>query len=413
MFDLNALRQLDWLLVAAMVLIVAIGLVVISSAATGGETVRQALFALVGLGGFAFLSCFDYHWFRKASVWLYLGALVALVGVLLVGTGPGGTHRWFPLPMGRALQPSEFMKLAGILMVAYLLDRFRGYDQHVFFTLGPLVLFLVPMALIVKQPDLGTALAMLPTLFGLLYVAGARKRYVLFVVLVGALAVPVLWIKMEPYQKKRVLEFLTVPQRRVAIRLMTRHDREALRERLARELDPSGATTAAGAATLDELVSGIKEGWNSEQSKIAVGSGGVLGMGRREGTQTRLGFLPAAHTDFIFPVLGEEWGFFGCLLVLTFYFLLLERGLRIASQAVDTFGRLLASGIVVLVASHILINVAMAIGLIPITGLPLPLFSYGGSSLLMTMGSIGILQSIHTRRHYFKSGKLTVETQAR
>jgi rod shape determining protein RodA len=402
MFDLSALRQLDWLLVVAMVLIVAIGLVVISSAASGGETVRQGLFAMVGLAGFAFLSCFDYHWFRKASVWLYLGALVALVGVLLVGTGPGGTHRWFPLPMGRALQPSEFMKLAGIFVVVYLLDRFRDYHRHVFFTLGPLVLFLVPMALIVKQPDLGTALAMLPTLFGLLYVAGARKRYVLFVVLVGALALPVLWIKMEPYQKKRVLEFMTVRQRRVAIRLMTRHDREALRERLAREIDPSGAKT------LDELVAAIKEGWNSEQSKIAVGSGGVLGLGRREGTQTRLGFLPAAHTDFIFPVLGEEWGFFGCLLVLTLYFLLLERGLRIASQAVDTFGRLLASGIVVLIASHILINVAMAIGLIPITGLPLPLFSYGGSSLLMTMGSIGILQSIHTRRHYFKSGKLTL-----
>ena len=404
MFDLSALRELDWLLVVAMVLIIAVGIVVIFSAEPAYAK-KQLMFCGAGLLVLFFLSCFDYHWFGKASVWLYGGLLVALVLVLVAGTGAGGARRWFPLPMGFRIQPSEFMKLACIFLLAYALDRYHDHREKVLYTLVPLGLLLVPMALIVKQPDLGTAVAMLPVLFGLLLAARARTRYVLVVVLVGVLAVPALWLKMAPYQKKRVLEFLTVPQRRVAIRFMTAGDREALRERLRTELDPGGEKG------LEELIEGIKGSWNSEQSKIAVGSGGLYGRGFRKGTQVQLDFLYAAHTDFIFPTLGEEWGFFGCLVVLALYFLLLERGLRIASQAVDTFGRLVALGIVVLLASHILINVSMSIGLLPITGLPLPLLSYGGSSLLMTMGSVGILQSIHTRRHYFKSGKYSLEVQ--
>ena len=406
MFDLSALRELDWLLVLAMVLLIAIGIVVISSAAhrlDAGYARKQVLFAVAGLFLFAFLSCFDYHWFCKASPWLYAAVLVSLVLVLKIGHGAGGARRWFWLPMGFRLQPSEFMKLACIFVVAYVLDRYSARRANIFYTLGPLALLLVPMALIVKQPDLGTALAMLPVLFGLLFVARARARNVLVVILVGVLAVPVLWLKMEPYQKKRVLEFLTLPQRRLAVRFMTPGDRQKLRKRLARDFDP------AGEKSLDELIESIGGGWNSEQSKIAVGSGGLTGRGWLSGTQTQLAFLPAAHTDFIYPVLGEEWGFFGCLVALALYFLVLERGLRIAAQSVDTFGRLLTCGIVVLLASHILINVSMAIGLLPITGLPLPLLSYGGSSLLMTMGSLGILQSVHTRRHFFKSGKFTLD----
>jgi len=412
MVDLSALRRLDGLLALAMVVIIVVGIVVISSASKGSEMTRQVVFAAVGLVVYAFVSCFDYHWFRKASVWLYLGMLVLLVLVLLVGKGAGGARRWFPLPLGLTFQPSEFMKLACIFVVAFLLDRYRGHRGNVLYTLTPLGLLLLPMALIVKQPDLGTALAMLPVVFGLLFVAGARKRYVLLVGLVGVLALPLLWVKMEPYQKKRVLEFLTVPQRRLAVRFMTAGDRERLRQRLVRELDPRGDKGLA-TASLAELVERLGGGWNSEQSMIAVASGGVYGRGYGKGPQVQFEFLSAAETDFVFPTLGEEWGFFGCLVALALYFLVLERGLRIASQAVDTFGRLVASGIVVLLASHVLINVAMAIGLLPITGLPLPLLSYGGSSLLMTMGGLGILQSVHTRRHYFKSGKYTLDLQGR
>lgn len=404
MFDLSALRELDWLLVVAMVLIIAVGIVVIFSAEPAYAR-KQLMFFGAGLLALLFLSCFDYHWFGKASVWLYGGLLVALVLVLLIGTGPGGTKRWFPLPMGFSLQPSEFMKLACIFLLAYALDRYHDHRGKVLYTLVPLGLLLVPMALIVKQPDLGTAVAMLPVLFGLLLAARARTRYVLVVVLAGMLSVPALWFKMAPYQKYRVLTFLTVPQRHMATRFMTASEREKLRRWLHWKLAAEGETT------LDELVESITKSWNSEQSKIAVGSGGLYGRGFRKGTQVQLDFLSAAHTDFIFPTLGEEWGFFGCLVVLALYFLLLERGLRIAAQAVDTFGRLVALGIVVLLASHILINVSMSIGLLPITGLPLPLLSYGGSSLLMTMGSVGILQSIHTRRHYFKSGKYSLEVQ--
>lgn len=410
MFDLNALRQLDWLLVAAMVLVTFVGLVVVSSAATAETAKKQAVFALAGLFVFAFMSCFDYHWFRKASVWIYLAALVLLVAVLIRGTGPRGARRWFALPFGFRFQPSEFAKLACVFLVSSGLDRFRAYAQSVPFTLAPLVLVLVPMALIVKQPDLGTALVILPVTFGILYVAGARKRYLFFVVLAGVLALPVLWLKMEPYQKKRVLEFLTVPQRRIVMRFMTSGDRERLRDRFINELDPRG-DRGYGALSLDELLERLGGGYNSEQSKIAVASGGLYGLGYKKGTQVHFDYLYAAETDFIFPALGEEWGFSGCLLVLVLYFLMLERGLRIASQAVDTYGRFLACGIVLLLASHILINVSMAIGLLPITGLPLPMLSYGGSSLLMTMGSIGILQSIHTRRHYFKSGKYALDVR--
>ncbi len=405
MFDLSALRQLDWLLVVAVVLIVAVGIVVISSAAERNEAKKQLIFAGGGVLALLFLSCFDYQWFRRASPWLYLAVLGALVLVLLIGTGPRYAKRWFRLPMGFMLQPSEFMKVACIFLVAYVLDRYRDNRANVLYTLVPLGLFLLPMALIVKQPDLGTAVAMLPAVFALLLAARARARNVLLVVLAGLLALPVLWFKMQPYQKKRVLEFLTVPQRRVAVGLMPRGEREKVRMRLAAELDPSGERS------LDELLETMRGGWNSEQSKIAVGSGGLYGRGYGKGPQVQLDFLFAPETDFIFPTLGEEWGFFGCLVVLALYFLLLERGLRIASQAVDTFGRLVAVGIVVLLASHILINVSMAIGLLPITGLPLPLLSYGGSSLLMTMGSVGILQSIHTRRHYFKSGKYSLGVQ--
>jgi len=403
MFDLSALRELDWLLVAAMVLLIVVGVVVISSAAKGSEPQKQLLFAAAGLVLFLFLSCFDYHWFRKASPWLYTAALAALVLVLFVGQLPA--RRWLPLPMGFRLQPSEFMKLACICLIAYVLDHSRERRANILYTLVPLGLLLVPMALIVKQPDLGTALAMLPVLFGLLFVARARPRNVLVVILAGVLALPGLWLKMEPYQRVRVLQFLTLPQRRVAVQCLLRADREKLRLKLCQEHDPSGTRT------LDELVEQMGGGWNSEQSKIAVGSGGLSGLGWRKGTQTQLRFLPAAHTDFIYPVLGEEWGFLGCLLTLGLYLLVLERGLRIASQAVDGFGRLVASGIIVLLASHIVINVAMAIGLLPITGLPLPLLSYGGSSLLMTMGSLGILQSVHTRRHYFKSGRFALNVK--
>jgi rod shape determining protein RodA len=411
-FDLNALRQLDWLLVAAMVLVIAVGIVVISSAASTETAKKQAVFAVAGLFVFAFLACFDYHWFRKASVWVYAAALVLLVAVLIVGTGPRGAKRWFPLPLGFRFQPSEFAKLACVFIVGYGLDRFRAYNESIPYTLAPLVLVLVPMALIVKQPDLGTALVILPVTFGMLYVAGARKRYLLIVVLVGVLSLPALWFKMEPYQKKRVLEFLTVPQRRIVVRFMTAGDRESLRQRLIKELDPRGDRGLSN-ASLSELTERLGGGYNSEQSTIAVASGGLYGLGYKKGTQVHFDYLYAAETDFIFPALGEEWGFSGCLVVLALYFLMLERGLRIASQAVDTFGRLLACGIVLLLASHILINVAMAIGLLPITGLPLPLLSYGGSSLLMTTGSVGILQSIHTRRHYFKGGKYALDTKER
>ena len=218
-------------------------------------------------------------------------------------------------------------------------------------------------------------------------------------VIAGMLVMPALWFPLKPYQKKRVLEFLPVTQRKLLVRTLGTREKEAV----AVKIDPNDLRD------LDELLEEMGGGWNSEQSIIAVGSGGLAGKGWRHGTQARLAFLPESHTDFIFPVLCEEFGFLGSAFVIALYFVLLTAGYRISSQAVDNFGRLLASGISVMLAAHIVINVSMTIGLMPITGLPLPLMSYGGSSLLMVMLSLGILQSIHARKSYFSRGRMVIK----
>ncbi len=399
MFDFGSLKRLNWMLILTMMIIIAIGIVVITSASHGrgiNYAVRQLIWLGVGLCGFVIASCFEYRKLKTISWYLYAFIILALIFLALFGKAVKGSSRWFEIEfLNFKFQPSEFAKLAIIIALATYLDLAKNSRKALSYTLVALCICAVPMFLIVMQPNLGTALILIPLLFGMLFFAGARAKYVLVIILIGLLAAPVLWMQMKPYQKLRIIQFLTVPQKKFMLNFVPPQERKEILERL----DPSGSKN------LDEALETMGRGWNARQSMIAVGSGGLFGNGWMSGSQTRLAYLSDAHTDFIFAVLCEEWGFMGSFIVLALYFVLLATGLKIASEAVDNFGRLIATGITILLASQIIINVAMSIGLIPITGLPLPLLSYGGSSLLTTMLCLGILESIHARRHYFKSEK--------
>jgi rod shape determining protein RodA len=322
-----------------------------------------------------------------------------LVYVILFGRHHQGAQRWIRVGPFE-LQPSEFAKLTIIFLLAFFLSEYKRMAHGLLYILVPIVIVCIPVLLIFMQPDLGTALTLMPVLLGMLIIAGARTKYLVIIVILGTLTMPVLWTQMKPYQMVRMLAFFTPTQRQLALRLMREQQKEGLRERLSEN----------GKYTLEEALDRMGKGWNSEQSLIAVGSGGLFGRGWRSGSQTRLKLLPSAHTDFVFAVLCEEWGFMGSLLVVALYLLLIHISTRIACEAQDFFGRLLAMGIVILIVSHIIINVSMTIGLMPITGLPLPLLSYGGSSIWMIMISLGLLESIHTRRHYFKAGKYSLQS---
>lgn len=401
MFDLSALKEMDWLLVVAMVLILAIGVVVIYSASASREVnfaKKQIVWAALGLVAFLVATCFNYQKLKRIAPWFYLAMLAALIALEVYGEIRKGSTRWITFGGGFQFQPSEFMKLGIIVLLAAYLSTSKERSDTFGYVLIPVLIVAVPVGLIMLQPDLGTSIVLLPVLFGMLFVAGARMRYLAIFVALGIAAAPVLWLKMSPYQKKRVIEFFPASQRQFLVPFLTKNEREEIRMRL----DPLGRKP------LEECLAEGGQGWHSEQSKIAVGSGGLYGNGWMSGSQTQLRFLPEARTDFVFPVLCEEWGFLGGMLLLALYLLLLTIGLRVASESVDTFGRLVASGIVVLLAAHILINTSMAIGLIPITGLPLPLVSYGGSSLLATMAGLGFLESIHTRRYYFRADRLAI-----
>lgn len=387
--ELRLLKKMDWLLVGVMVVLIGAGIAVIYTTPGhgGGFARRQAVWAAVGLVLFVAGAFFPYRRLSFAAYPFYGAMLLALALVLIAGEARHGGKRWLALG-GLSVQPSEFAKLATIFVLAKFLADSRIPKSSWRYVLVPLWLCTPPMFLIFLQPNLGTALALIPVCLGMLYVAGVNGKKLALLLLGGCLALPPLWFQMKPYQKKRVLEFLPPGQRSVMLKLLTEQEEEFLRQKL----DPSGKQD------LRELLSTMTDGWNSEQAMIAVGSGGAFGNGWRGGHQTRLGFLPEAHTDFVFPVFCEQWGFAGSILIISLYWLLLWTGFRIASEAGDSFGKLLATGITSLIAWHVLFNISMSLGMLPIAGLPLPLMSYGGSSVLMTMIALGILEAVHIRR---------------
>lgn len=361
---LHYLRRMDWWLWAAVTALVLLGILFVYSAGYRGDGLpvasfykRQVVWALAGSVCFFGLLLFDYHRLGELSWVLYAAGIALLVLVLLIAPVRSGASRWLSI-LGFQVQPSEFAKLSTVVAMAWFLSRPNrdADDPRIVLQIG--LLAIVPFVLIFLEPDLGTAAVLVPMSLVLLYAAGVPLKTLCFLVVLGLCLLPLGWLVLDEYQRNRILVFR----------------------------DPGRDVYGAG--------------WNMLQSKIAVGSGGLTGKGFLSGTQNVLGFLPksVAPNDFIYSVLAEEMGFMGSALVLSLYAAVILGVMRAALVSVDQFGRLLCVGVATLLFSHVFVNIAMTIGLMPITGLPLPLMSYGGSFMVSTMCGLGIVQSVYVRR---------------
>ncbi|MSQ98323.1 MAG: rod shape-determining protein RodA [Xanthomonadales bacterium] len=353
------LPRLDWTLLLALMLLAALGLLVLYSASgeDPGAVYRQA--ARVG-GGVVLmlgLSLVPPHVLRSWTPWLYGLGLVLLALTLLAGEGRGA-DRWLDLAVIR-FQPSEIMKLAVPMMVAWFFNPL-SLPPSIRATLVASVLLGVPAALIADQPDLGTAMLIAVSGCTTIFLAGLRWRYILGLGSLVAAALPAFWYMMHEYQRNRVRTFLDP------------------------ESDPLGS------------------GWNIIQSKIAVGSGGLLGKGWLNGTQSHLEFIPERHTDFILAVLAEEFGLLGVALLLVLYVVITVRCIYIAGMAKDTYSRLLAGSLGFTFFVYVVVNCGMVAGLLPVVGVPLPMISFGGTSMVTLLAGFGIVMSIHGHRNFIR-----------
>lgn len=352
---------------------------------------KQVIFAAVAIVGFIAVNAVNYRRFGAASYWIY-ALILLLLGLLLIGRYVvnlpfvpeiNGTHRWIKFNIaGRdlpALQPSELCKLVYVLALAWYL-RYRSNYDSLSSLIGPFVLTLLPMVLILLEPDLGTVLLMMPILFTMLFVAGAKVKHLLIIVLMALLVSPLLWYKMKAYQRTRISSVLL--------------QNEWIREK-AEQYPTLGNILVGGKFSTKQWKNDW--GYHLVRSKYAVASGGInrgKGYGFRAGPFIKYNFLPERHNDFIFAMIAHQWGFWGCLGLLALYIIIVGCGLEIAAHNTDPFGKLLAVGIIAMFVVEVIINVSMTVGLMPITGLTLPLVSYGGSSLLVSMASIGLLNNV-------------------
>jgi rod shape determining protein RodA len=349
---------------------------------------KQVLFAVIGMGGFIAVNAVNYRRFGNASYWIFAGVLVLLAALLVskyvvelpFARPRQGTYRWIWLSIGSrdlpSIQPSEFCKLAYVLALAWYL-RYRSNYRSFRALIGPFALALLPMVLILPEPDLGTVLLMMPILFTMLFVAGAKVKHLLLIVLMALMVSPLLWYRMRPYQRIRISSVL----------LQNAWVRQKAEEH------PWLGKALVG-TKFSESRWKSDWGWHLIRSKYAVASGGATGYGFRRGPFVKYDFLRARHNDFIFAVIAQQWGFWGCLGMLGLYVVVIICGLEIAANNTDPFGRLLAVGIVAVFVVEVLINVSMTVGLMPITGLTLPLVSYGGSSLVVSLMCVGLLNNI-------------------
>ena len=360
------LRRIDFALLLSAIAIVIYGLVIISSAThinTPGEerfwfVQRQGLFAVInGVLALLFMN-FDYRGLQQYGHGLYIFNLIMLLAVMLFGHAALGAQRWIQLgPI--SIQPSEFSKLIMIICLAAVLEERMGRLNSVQNLLPVAIYTVIPFILVLKQPDLGTSLVFMAIFFGMIIACGIPWKFLTGITVAAIAAFPVLWQFLKDYQKMRIMVFIDP------------------------NVDPLGS------------------GYHIIQSKIAIGSGMLFGKGLFEGTQSQLNFLPENHTDFIFAVVGEELGFVGAVVLLLLYLIVLWRGIMIARDAADVFGRLLAVGITSMLAFHVLVNVGMTTGIMPVTGIPLPLMSYGISSLTTNILAIAILLNIHMHKQKF------------
>ena len=356
----RSVRNLDWALILIAVAIAGLGILQIYSAtidtAWRGAWWKQGLYVCAGFVLMWVMTRIDYHTLLGQAPVLYAASLALLVLTPLAGSLVWGSRRWIPLGFGFKFQPSEFVKLVIVLLVARYLaelraDRLEGRDL---LKLGLLVG--IPCGLVAAQPDLGTSLTYLPVLLAGLFFGGIRWQHALLIVAAAALLMPAGWFLLKDYQKARLETFLD-PMK-----------------------DPTG------------------KGYQVIQSKIAVGAGGIWGRGVTRGSQTQLRFLPVAHTDFIISAFAEEHGFVGILVVFGLYFLLLMQIVQNAQAAPDRAGMFICMGICSLLLFHLLVNAGMAVGRMPVTGIPLPLMSYGGSSMLSVFMMLGLVNNVRLRR---------------
>jgi rod shape determining protein RodA len=362
---LRKILGFNWVLLGLMLALMVFGIYAIYSATWMRDNSfwrDQIKWAFICLPTFFAVSLIDYRWVRWGALPLYIAGLAGLVATMLFGETRYGAKSWLDLKFMN-FQPSQLAILAGILMLALFLSEFKRL--HPFLRIMSCgVIVGAPWILILIQPDLGSALVWIPVVLGMLFIAQIPLRYLISILLLGVAAVPIVVnFGLKPYQHDRIMVFL--------------HP----------ELDPQNT------------------GWTINQSLIAIGSGGMAGKGfKAENTQNALGFLPSTivHNDFIFAVLGEQHGFIGGVILLGAFALLLLTALYVVLFAGDDLGRLLAAGVVMLLFAHVFMNVGMTVSVTPITGLPLPLVSYGGSFLLIVMVSFGLLQSVWIHRRIAK-----------
>ena len=355
------LLDLDWLMLLATVLLIGYGLVMGYSNTmedrtftgdVGQQLLRGILYAVIGFSAMAVVALVDHSWLGTFAPLIYIGTLALLAVVLFIGHSTLGATRWVTIA-GFKFQPSEFAK---VFMVIVLAKWFADRDVRSPWTLlGGLALLAAPVALVFRQPDLGTSLVFLGMFFGLAFLAGARLWHLAAIASAGLAAMPVVWAGLKAYQQARLTVFL---------------DPYA---------DPQGA------------------GWNIIQSLIAVGSGSLTGKGLTAGTQSPLGYLPIAESDFVFAGLAEDLGFVGAAILFVLYVVLLLSMIRVAHRSRDAFGTYLAGGLAAMLGFQIVVNVGMAVSLMPVTGIPLPFISQGGSSLISICFALGALQAISMR----------------
>jgi len=355
-------KDFDWLLFMAAVGLSIISLVEIYSSTMAQPTenffVRQLAWVCVGIVVLFIVAAIDYHLIAEQIPWLYLLAIGVLLYTLAMGHRVSGSKSWVRLGGLAAFQPSELIKMVVVVASARYLSELRSSRYMTFSQIAKACMIcMVPVGLVALQPDLGTALTYLPALAVGLFIRGVRPAVLISLILGFVLVLPISWLILKPYQKERILTFLD-PDR-----------------------DPLG------------------KGYQVTQSKIAIGSGGVIGKGVFNGSQNRLGFLPTRHTDFIFSVVGEELGFAGVIVTLGLLAFIIFRSIHNAQTARDSLGLFIVMGIVGIYFFHVIVNVGMVIGFMPTTGIPLPFMSYGGSSVLTAFIALGLVLNVRRRRY--------------
>lgn len=365
MFDRRLVSHFDWVLLLTVLLLAGIGIVNLFSATASWSSTATPLYLkqLLWLSGGLLLALsiclFDYRHLEFFSIHFYGLSIGMLVYVLLVGKSAMGATRWIDLGIFN-LQPGEVIKIAMILLLARHFGKTANSSGYSLLELWqPTLWLLLPVILVLKEPDLGTAAMVVFIAATMLLFAGLKRKTLIGLGFIGTLTASVGWFGLHDYQRARIRTFMNP------------------------EADPLGS------------------GYHIIQSKIAIGSGGFFGKGYIQGTQSQLSFLPERHTDFAFSVFAEEWGFTGSMILLFLYLFLIVWGLYVARRAADRFGLFLAVGVTAMIFWHIVVNLGMVIGLLPVVGVPLPLFSYGGTSMVTTMIGVGLLMNVSMRRFMF------------